>query len=158
MAAWWRGGGGGGGQLAGVPVRTHARTHAQAFPGDEILMVADVDGAYGENFWLCGDATLAATTLAVLAAIGDELVDLHGQLKGILTNRDLRFCSEVDRPITDFIKQQRAVPAVQFLFNAVAFGPKGQMTSVARSATAQQKQNLLQKQVLSYGRTRKMER
>lgn len=52
----------------------------------------------------------------------------------------------------------RAVPAVQFLFNAVAFGPKGQMTSVARSATAQQKQNLLQKQVLSYGRTRKMER
>ena len=52
----------------------------------------------------------------------------------------------------------RAVPAVQFLFNAVAFGPKGQMTSVARTATAQQKQNLLQKQVLSYGRTRKMER
>ncbi len=42
-------------------------------------------------------------------------------------------------------------------FNAVAFGLKGQVR-IARSATAQQKQNLLQKQVLSYGRTRKMGR
>jgi len=37
-------------------------------------MVADVDGAYGENFWLCGDAALHAATLTVRR--------LHGLLKG----------------------------------------------------------------------------
>ena len=42
---------------------------------------------------------------------GLPVVDLHGQLKGILTNRDLRFCSEVDRPITDFMTKDDLVTA-----------------------------------------------
>jgi IMP dehydrogenase len=42
---------------------------------------------------------------------GLPVVDQHGQLKGILTNRDLRFCSEFDRPITDFMTHEGLVTA-----------------------------------------------
>jgi IMP dehydrogenase len=42
---------------------------------------------------------------------GLPVVDRHGQLKGILTNRDLRFCSEFDRPITDFMTHEDLVTA-----------------------------------------------
>lgn len=42
---------------------------------------------------------------------GLPVVDEHGQLKGILTNRDLRFCSEVDRPIADFMTKDNLVTA-----------------------------------------------
>ena len=42
---------------------------------------------------------------------GLPVVDRQGQLKGILTNRDLRFCSEFDRPITDFMTKDGLVTA-----------------------------------------------
>ena len=42
---------------------------------------------------------------------GLPVVDKHGQLKGILTNRDLRFCSEFDRPITDYMTKDDLVTA-----------------------------------------------
>lgn len=42
---------------------------------------------------------------------GLPVVDEHGQLKGILTNRDLRFCSEFERPITDFMTREELVTA-----------------------------------------------
>jgi len=42
---------------------------------------------------------------------GLPVVDPHGQLKGILTNRDLRFCTEFDRPIADFMTRDRLVTA-----------------------------------------------
>ncbi len=42
---------------------------------------------------------------------GLPVVDQHGQLKGILTNRDLRFCTEVDRPIADFMTKDHLVTA-----------------------------------------------
>jgi IMP dehydrogenase len=42
---------------------------------------------------------------------GLPVVDRQGQLKGILTNRDLRFCSEFDRPITDFMTKDKLVTA-----------------------------------------------
>jgi len=42
---------------------------------------------------------------------GLPVVDEHGQLKGILTNRDLRFCTEVDRPIADFMTKDHLVTA-----------------------------------------------
>ncbi|MFZ5787334.1 MAG: IMP dehydrogenase [Acidobacteriota bacterium] len=42
---------------------------------------------------------------------GLPVVDRHGQLKGILTNRDLRFCTEHDRPITDFMTREDLVTA-----------------------------------------------
>ena len=42
---------------------------------------------------------------------GLPVVDEHGQLKGILTNRDLRFCTEVDRPIADFMTKEHLVTA-----------------------------------------------
>jgi IMP dehydrogenase len=42
---------------------------------------------------------------------GLPVVDHHGQLKGILTNRDLRFCSEFDRPISDFMTKENLVTA-----------------------------------------------
>ena len=42
---------------------------------------------------------------------GLPVVDKHGQLKGILTNRDLRFCSEFDRPITDYMTRDNLVTA-----------------------------------------------
>ncbi|MEW6336984.1 MAG: IMP dehydrogenase [Acidobacteriota bacterium] len=42
---------------------------------------------------------------------GLPVVDRHGQLKGILTNRDLRFCTEHDRPIADFMTREDLVTA-----------------------------------------------
>jgi IMP dehydrogenase len=42
---------------------------------------------------------------------GLPVVDEHGQLKGILTNRDLRFCTETNRPIADFMTKDRLVTA-----------------------------------------------
>lgn len=42
---------------------------------------------------------------------GLPVVDANGRLKGILTNRDLRFCTEYDRPITDFMTRDRLVTA-----------------------------------------------
>jgi IMP dehydrogenase len=42
---------------------------------------------------------------------GLPVVDDHGQLKGILTNRDLRFCTETARPVSDFMTADRLVTA-----------------------------------------------
>ena len=42
---------------------------------------------------------------------GLPVIDAQGRLKGILTNRDLRFCSEFDRPITDFMTMNNLVTA-----------------------------------------------
>ena len=42
---------------------------------------------------------------------GLPVVNAKGQLKGILTNRDLRFCTEFDRPITDFMTKENLVTA-----------------------------------------------
>ncbi len=42
---------------------------------------------------------------------GLPVVDRHGQLKGILTNRDLRFCTEHDRPIADFMTREDLITA-----------------------------------------------
>ena len=42
---------------------------------------------------------------------GLPVIDGHGQLKGILTNRDLRFCTEFERPIADFMTKDDLVTA-----------------------------------------------
>jgi IMP dehydrogenase len=42
---------------------------------------------------------------------GLPVVNEHGQLKGILTNRDLRFCTEVNRPIADFMTKDNLITA-----------------------------------------------
>ncbi len=42
---------------------------------------------------------------------GLPVVDTQGQLKGILTNRDLRFCTEFERPISDFMTKRELVTA-----------------------------------------------
>lgn len=42
---------------------------------------------------------------------GLPVVDARGQLKGILTNRDLRFCTEFEKPITDFMTKENLVTA-----------------------------------------------
>jgi len=42
---------------------------------------------------------------------GLPVIDTHGQLKGILTNRDLRFCTELERPIADFMTKEHLVTA-----------------------------------------------
>jgi IMP dehydrogenase len=42
---------------------------------------------------------------------GLPVVDAHGQLKGILTNRDLRFCTEFDRPIADYMTKDNLITA-----------------------------------------------
>ncbi len=42
---------------------------------------------------------------------GLPVVDAQGQLEGILTNRDLRFCSEFERPIADFMTKDALVTA-----------------------------------------------
>ena len=42
---------------------------------------------------------------------GLPVVDAQGQLEGILTNRDLRFCSEFERPIADFMTKEALVTA-----------------------------------------------
>jgi IMP dehydrogenase len=49
---------------------------------------------------------MARFRISGLPVVGD-----HGQLKGILTNRDLRFCTEFDRPITDFMTKENLVTA-----------------------------------------------
>jgi IMP dehydrogenase len=52
--------------------------------------------------------------LAVMARYkisGLPVIDGEGQLKGILTNRDLRFCTEFDRPIADFMTKEGLVTA-----------------------------------------------
>jgi len=42
---------------------------------------------------------------------GLPVVDAQGRLKGILTNRDLRFCTEFEKPITDFMTKENLVTA-----------------------------------------------
>jgi IMP dehydrogenase len=42
---------------------------------------------------------------------GLPVVDAQGQLEGILTNRDLRFCTEFERPIADFMTKENLVTA-----------------------------------------------
>ncbi|MEX1310751.1 MAG: IMP dehydrogenase [Candidatus Sulfomarinibacteraceae bacterium] len=42
---------------------------------------------------------------------GLPVIGPDGRLKGILTNRDLRFCTEVDRPISDFMTHRNLVTA-----------------------------------------------
>jgi IMP dehydrogenase len=57
---------------------------------------------------------LVRESLEVMASFrisGLPVVDRHGQLKGILTNRDLRFCTELDRPIEDFMTKDELVTA-----------------------------------------------
>jgi IMP dehydrogenase len=57
---------------------------------------------------------LVRDSLEVMATYkisGLPVVDGEGQLKGILTNRDLRFCTEFDRPIADFMTKNNLVTA-----------------------------------------------
>lgn len=57
---------------------------------------------------------LVSEALEVMARFrisGLPVVDEHGHLKGILTNRDLRFCTETRRPIADFMTADRLVTA-----------------------------------------------
>jgi IMP dehydrogenase len=42
---------------------------------------------------------------------GLPVIGPQGQLKGILTNRDLRFCTEYERPISDFMTHKNLVTA-----------------------------------------------
>lgn len=42
---------------------------------------------------------------------GLPVIGPEGRLKGILTNRDLRFCTEVERPISDFMTHKNLVTA-----------------------------------------------
>jgi len=42
---------------------------------------------------------------------GLPVIGHKGQLKGILTNRDLRFCTEYERPISDFMTHENLVTA-----------------------------------------------
>jgi IMP dehydrogenase len=53
----------------------------------------------------------ALDVMATYRISGLPVVDDHGQLEGILTNRDLRFCSEFDRPIADFMTKESLVTA-----------------------------------------------
>jgi len=53
----------------------------------------------------------ALEVMASYKVSGLPVVDREGQLKGILTNRDLRFCSEFDRPISDFMTKEDLVTA-----------------------------------------------
>ena len=55
--------------------------------------------------------TEALDVMARFRISGLPVVDEQGQLKGILTNRDLRFCTEFDRPITDFMTKENLVTA-----------------------------------------------
>ncbi len=61
-----------------------------------------------------GPDQLVRDSLEVMATYkisGLPVVDVEGQLKGILTNRDLRFCTELDRPIADFMTKENLVTA-----------------------------------------------
>jgi IMP dehydrogenase len=51
----------------------------------------------------------ALEVMARFRISGLPVVDEHGQLKGILTNRDLRFCTETDRPLADFMTHEHLV-------------------------------------------------
>jgi len=42
---------------------------------------------------------------------GLPVIGSEGQLKGILTNRDLRFCTEFERPISDFMTKENLITA-----------------------------------------------
>ncbi|NIA11277.1 MAG: IMP dehydrogenase [Nitrospiraceae bacterium] len=42
---------------------------------------------------------------------GLPVVGEHGHLRGILTNRDLRFCTELNRPIADFMTKENLITA-----------------------------------------------
>jgi IMP dehydrogenase len=53
----------------------------------------------------------ALDVMARFRVSGLPVVDGHGQLKGILTNRDLRFCTEFERPIADFMTKDSLVTA-----------------------------------------------
>jgi len=53
----------------------------------------------------------ALEVMAKYRISGLPVIDSHGQLKGILTNRDLRFCTEFDRPIEDYMTKERLVTA-----------------------------------------------
>ncbi len=53
----------------------------------------------------------ALDVMARFRVSGLPVVDGHGQLKGILTNRDLRFCTEFERPIADFMTKDNLVTA-----------------------------------------------
>jgi len=53
----------------------------------------------------------ALDVMARYRVSGLPVIDAHGQLKGILTNRDLRFCTEFERPITDFMTKENLVTA-----------------------------------------------
>ena len=53
----------------------------------------------------------ALDVMARFRISGLPVVGRHGQLKGILTNRDLRFCEELERPISDFMTQNDLVTA-----------------------------------------------
>ncbi|MGQ9496445.1 MAG: IMP dehydrogenase [Thermoanaerobaculaceae bacterium] len=57
---------------------------------------------------------LVKEALALMARYkisGLPVVDEYGQLKGILTNRDLRFCTDEDRPISDFMTSKNLITA-----------------------------------------------
>lgn len=53
----------------------------------------------------------ALETMARFKISGLPVVDEQGRLKGILTNRDLRFCTEFSRPISDFMTRDGLVTA-----------------------------------------------
>jgi len=53
----------------------------------------------------------ALEVMARFRISGLPVVDENGQLKGILTNRDLRFCTEIERPIADFMTKDHLVTA-----------------------------------------------
>jgi IMP dehydrogenase len=53
----------------------------------------------------------ALETMARYRISGLPVVDEQGRLKGILTNRDLRFCTETSRPISDFMTRENLVTA-----------------------------------------------
>jgi IMP dehydrogenase len=55
--------------------------------------------------------TEALDVMARYRISGLPVIDSQGQLKGILTNRDLRFCTEFDRPIADFMTKDNLVTA-----------------------------------------------
>jgi IMP dehydrogenase len=53
----------------------------------------------------------ALQTMARFHISGLPVVDEHGQLKGILTNRDLRFCTETTRKVSDFMTRDKLITA-----------------------------------------------